>query len=74
MDTQNDGLEKVTPLKWQLLVSMLVFWGVNLQGRYCCITLSGIPVMQVVLPKLAHLAHLGKPMMKRCGLHENKTV
>ena len=29
MHTQNDGLEKVTPLnKWQFLVSMLDFWSV----------------------------------------------
>ena len=26
MDTQNDGVEKITPLnKWQLMVSMVVF-------------------------------------------------
>ena len=30
MDTQNDGLEKVTPFKtWLFWVSMLDFWGVN---------------------------------------------
>ena len=32
MDTQNDGLEKVTPFKpWQFLLFMLDFWGV---GKY----------------------------------------
>ena len=30
MDTQNDGLEKVTPLKKVILVSMLVFGSVTL--------------------------------------------
>ena len=30
MDTQNDGMEKVTPLKHgNFLVSMLDFWGVS---------------------------------------------
>ncbi len=29
MDTQNDGLEKVTPFKHGIFVSMLDFWGVS---------------------------------------------
>ncbi len=35
MDTQNDGLEKVTPLKYlQFLVSMLDFWGVKFDDYF----------------------------------------
>ena len=33
MDTQNDGLEKVTPFTRQFLVSMLNFWGVNYEDE-----------------------------------------
>ncbi len=64
MDTQNDGLEKVTPFKhgnfWY--ISMLDFWGVSFAGE---ISVAARNVRQFERPKKKHRTWIRPDSTKR---------